>query len=50
MYLPIGLIHDFLSRLRAQVPNMTIAFDYLSEKIINRTSGDERISESRTYV
>ena len=24
---------------------MTIAFDYLSEKVINRTSGDERISE-----
>lgn len=45
MYLPLDLIHDFLSRLRAQVPNMTLAFDYLSEKVINRTSGDERISE-----
>ncbi|MCY3825094.1 MAG: hypothetical protein OXG62_14645, partial [Nitrospinae bacterium] len=45
MYLPPDLIHDFLSRLRAQVPDMTIAFDYFSEKIINRTSGDERITE-----
>ena len=45
MYLPVGLIHDFLDRMRAQVPHMTIAFDYLSEKVINRTSGDERISE-----
>ena len=24
---------------------MTIAFDYFSEKIINRTSGDDRITE-----
>ena len=45
MYLPVGLIHDFLDRMRTQVPNMTIAFDYLSEKVVNRTSGDERISE-----
>ncbi len=45
MYLPLTLIHDFLDKMRTQVPNMTIAFDYLSEKVINRTSGDERISE-----
>ena len=45
MYLPIDLIHDFLDRMRAQIPHMTIAFDYLSEKIINRTSGDDRITE-----
>ncbi len=45
MYLPVELIHDFLDRMRAQVPHMTIAFDYFSEKIINRTSGDERITE-----
>ena len=45
MYLPVELIHDFLDRLRAQVPRMTIAFDYFSEKVINRTSGDERITE-----
>ena len=45
MYLPVELIHDFLARLRAQVPRMTIAFDYFSEKVINRTSGDERITE-----
>ena len=45
MYLPVELIHDFLARLRAQVPRMTIAFDYYSEKVINRTSGDERITE-----
>ena len=45
MYLPVELIHDFLDRLRAQVPRMTITFDYFSEKVINRTSGDERITE-----
>ena len=45
MYLPVDLIHDFLARMRAQVPRMTIAFDYFSEKIINRTSGDDRITE-----
>ena len=45
MYLPVELIHDFLDRTRAQVPRMTIAFDYFSEKIINRTSGDDRITE-----
>lgn len=45
MYLPVELIHDFLDRMRARIPNMTIAFDYFSEKVINRTSGDERITE-----
>ena len=45
MYLPVELIHDFLDRMRAQIPHMTIAFDYFSEKVINRTSGDERITE-----
>ena len=45
MYLPVELIHDFLDRMRAQVPRMTIAFDYFSKKIINRTSGDDRITE-----
>ena len=45
MYLPVELIHDFLDRMRAQVPHMTITFDYFSEKIINRTSGDDRITE-----
>ena len=46
MYLPVALIHDFLDRLRAQIPSLTIAFDYLSEKVIKRTSGDEKITES----
>ena len=45
MYLPLDLIHDFLGRLRARIPRLAIAFDYYSEKIINRTSGDERITE-----
>ncbi len=45
MYLPLTLIHDFLDRMRAQIPQMTIAFDYYSEKIVNRTTGDERITE-----
>ena len=46
MYLPVELIHDFLARMRARIPRMTIAFDYFSEKIINRTTGDEQITEA----
>ena len=39
MYLPAQLIHDFLDRLRARIPLLIVAFDYFSEQIINRTSG-----------
>ena len=49
MYLPAQLIHDFLDRLRARIPRMTIAFDYFSEKIINRTSGNETMTAATDY-
>ena len=49
MYLPAQLIHDFLDRLRARIPRMAIAFDYFSEKIINRTSGNETMTATTDY-
>lgn len=49
MYLPIDLIHDFLDRLRARIPRLTIAFDYFSGKIINRTSGSETMTATSDY-
>ena len=49
MYLPIGLIHDFLDRLRARIPRLIVAFDYFSEKIINRTSGNETMTATTDY-
>ena len=49
MYLPVDLIHDFLARLRAQVPRFIVAFDYFSEKIINRTSGNDTMTATSDY-
>ena len=49
MYLPVGLIHDFLDRLRAQIPRIIVAFDYFSEKIIKRTSGNETMTAATNY-
>ena len=49
MYLPSDLIHDFLDRLRARMPSLIIAFDYFSEKIINRTSGNETMTATSDY-
>jgi len=49
MYLPRDLIHDFLARLRARLPAMTIAFDYFSRKVIDRTSGDEKVTEATDF-
>ena len=49
MYLPVDLIHDFLARLRARLPAMTIAFDYFSRKVIERASGDEKITEATDF-
>ncbi len=43
MYLPADMIHDFLNRLREQVPNFTIAFDYFSDKFVDRKSGNKRL-------
>ena len=49
MYLPVELIHGFLGRLRARTPSLIVAFDYFSQKIINRTSGDERMTAATNY-
>ncbi len=49
MYLPAQLIHDFLDRLRARIPLLIVAFDYFSEKIINRTSGNETMTATTDY-
>lgn len=49
MYLPVDLLHDFLERLRAQIPRFIVAFDYFSEKIINRTSGNETMTATSDY-
>ena len=49
MYLPAQLIHDFLDRLRARIPRMAIAFDYFSEKIIKRTSGNATMTAATDY-
>ena len=49
MYLPAQLIHDFLDRLRARIPRLIVAFDYFSEKIINRTSGNESMTATTDY-
>ena len=49
MYLPVDLIHDFLDRLRARVPRLIVAFDYFSEHIINRTSGNDTMTAATDY-
>ena len=49
MYLPVDLIHDFLERLRARIPRLIVAFDYFSQKIIDRTSGNETMTATTDY-
>ncbi|MCY3825093.1 MAG: SAM-dependent methyltransferase [Nitrospinae bacterium] len=49
MYLPLDLVHDFLERLRARIPRLIVAFDYFSEHIINRTSGNETMTATSDY-
>ena len=49
MYLPAQSIHDFLDRLRARIPLLIVAFDYFSEKIINRTSGNATMTATTDY-
>ncbi len=45
MYLPCDVIGDFLTQLREGVTSFGIAFDYLSEKVINRTTGIESLTQ-----
>ena len=44
MYLPDELLFGFLHRLCDELPRFDIAFDYLSRKVIDRTSGIERVT------
>ncbi len=44
MYLPEELLFAFLDRLCGELSQFSIAFDYLSRKVIDRASGIERIT------
>ena len=49
MYLPEDLISEFLNQLARQLPAFTIAFDYMSTKVINRTSGVASVTRAFDY-
>lgn len=49
MYLPLDSTHDFLDRLRARIQSPIVAFDYFSQKIIDRTTGDETMTATSDY-
>lgn len=49
MYLPLDLVHDFLEMLRARIQSLIVAFDYFSEHVINRTSGNETMTAASDY-
>ncbi len=44
MYLPVELIFGFLNQLCSKLPRFSIAFDYLSKQIIDRTSGIQEVT------
>ncbi len=44
MYLPEELLFGFLDRLCSELPRFSIAFDYLSRKVIDRTSGIDEVT------
>ena len=44
MYLPGELLFGFLDRLCSELPRFSIAFDYFSKRIIDRTSGIEQVT------
>ena len=44
MYLPVELIFGFLNRLCSELPRFSIAFDYFSKRIIDRTSGIQQVT------
>ncbi len=44
MYLPGELLFGFLDQLCSDLPRFSIAFDYFSKRIIDRTSGIEQVT------
>lgn len=44
MYLPEDLIYGFLNRLREGIPSFRIAFDFFDKSVIDRTTGDDKIT------
>ena len=44
MYLPEDLIYGFLNRLRTGIRSFRIVFDFFDRSVIDRTTGDEKIT------
>ena len=44
MYLPEDLIYGFLNRLRDGIRSFRIAFDFFDRRIIDRSTGDDRVT------
>ena len=49
MYLPRDLIFGFLNQLADSLPAFTIAFDYMSTRVINRSSGVDSVTRTFDY-
>ena len=49
MYLPRDLIFGFLDQLAEGLPAFSIAFDYMSTRVIEGTSGVESVTKAFDY-
>ena len=49
MYLPRNLIFEFLNQLSDGLPRFTIAFDYMSTKVIDGSSGVDSVTRAFDY-
>lgn len=49
MYLPRNLIFEFLNQLSDGLPAFTIAFDYMSTKVIDSSSGVDSVTRAFDY-
>ena len=49
MYLPRNLIFDFLNQLSDGLPRFAIAFDYMSTKVIDGSSGVDSVTRAFDY-
>ena len=49
MYLSQDLIFGFLNQLAEHLPSFSIGFDYMSTKIINRSSGVDSVTRTFDY-
>ena len=49
MYLPQDLIFEFLNQLAFELPTFTIAFDYMSPKVIDGASGVASVTRAFDY-